>query len=45
MYDARKVLKSANYYGSKLEIEAAYDITRTELISTTLQKPMDEDDD
>lgn len=45
MKDARNVLKNSNYRGSKLRIEAAYDITRTELVNTSLGKSLGEEDE
>lgn len=40
MHDAKNALKNTNFNRHAIEVDPAYDITRTELIATTLKKPM-----
>ena len=43
MHDAKTALKNTNFNRHPLEVDPAYDITRTELIANTLKKPMPAD--
>ena len=39
MHEAKASIKNAIFQGNKINIDAAYDITRSNLIATTLNKP------
>ena len=42
MHEAKASIKNATFQGNKINIDAAYDITRSNLIATTLNKPTNE---